>query len=776
MKIFGKHIFRTIKARPLQPIIIMLIVTVCVAVMILSVALPVNIYRNERAGMGVDEWSADLFITLKSTSDVRLIFEEDVKAALEDKCMILGEFGITGFADLGDDTPTQISVGAYDLEEADAFYDIRYIEYGKFTNNNLENSAIVSEWFAESYDLSLGDVLHINVLGNEFSYTVQAIAANTGVFNKGQMLVDISSVRAALSERSPIIASLSTDFNPYTKIHVKVNDGYSPEQIKAELESLESFGNKKIDLIADSTRTDYFSTILIVTVLIPSILMLIVAAMMIMSTFDLMQKKRQADIALFKIVGADSRHLNSMLYVESLIYAAVGGVLGSVLSIPLMHALNKLYGFKRVTMKFGFIDILLGFGSAVLFTVFCTYVHIRKVRSRSLAAELAGGNLDTDRHFSLKKLLYGIPSLILLLVMMLLPPRQRFIPAFLLVFALVAFIYIVSPYIIGCFASLVSRILSRARKGCGDLVIASRSCENSYPLRHAGRIMTVLVTIFASMTFILSAVEAQLEAYVTMGKFDYVGIGMDDETKKRIQELDGVVTTAEAVINRNVVFEDGLAITGISVDGDKDACFNDETLPDKMPVGDELVVSVGLSKMMELKIGDRVKCTIGGVPCEFTVGRIVSTYGDFVFYDNDYVGSGLDMTCIRTDGSYEAKERIMALCDERGVNVITYDEFFAQTYDRLDPQITIFKLMFYLMIIMTVVGICNVLAEQRIARLRDFEIIKQNGKTRKGIVGLQAAEVAYLLTFALLMSALFSLLICRAVNVAAISFGMTMYV
>ena len=259
MKIFGRHIFRTIKAHPLQPVIIMVIVTICVAAMILSVALPINIYRNEHAGMGVDEWTSDLFITLKSTSDVSIIFKEDVEEALGEKGRAIGEFYLTGFASLGDHGTTQIHLGAYNLEQADAFYDIRYIEYGEFTNDNINSSAIISKWFADLYDISLGDILQINVLGYKVNYTVQAIAANTGIFKIGQMLVDIGSVRSILSEHSPIIASLSTEFDPYTKIHVKVNDRYTPEEVKAELESLESFSNKKIDLVADSTMSDFFS-------------------------------------------------------------------------------------------------------------------------------------------------------------------------------------------------------------------------------------------------------------------------------------------------------------------------------------------------------------------------------------------------------------------------------------------------------------------------------------------------------------------------------------
>ena len=103
MRIFGKHVFRSIKKEPLQPIMIIAVVMISVAVIILSVSLPINIYRNERAGMHIDEWTPDLTVTLKSSANERLIFEDEVAAVLGDRGSVIGEFSITGFADHTDD-------------------------------------------------------------------------------------------------------------------------------------------------------------------------------------------------------------------------------------------------------------------------------------------------------------------------------------------------------------------------------------------------------------------------------------------------------------------------------------------------------------------------------------------------------------------------------------------------------------------------------------------------------------------------------------------------
>ena len=130
MKLLGKHIFRSIKARPYQPLVITLIISLCVAVMIISVILPINIYKNESEALGVDAWTPDLTVSLKATSDLRLLFEDDVEAAIDEGGEVLGEFSLTGFSELGDEDGSRvlIEIGAFDFEKAYAFYGIKCTE------------------------------------------------------------------------------------------------------------------------------------------------------------------------------------------------------------------------------------------------------------------------------------------------------------------------------------------------------------------------------------------------------------------------------------------------------------------------------------------------------------------------------------------------------------------------------------------------------------------------------------------------------------------------
>ena len=224
-----------------------------------------------------------------------------------------------------------------------------------------------------------------------------------------------------------------------------------------------------------------------------------------------------------------------------------------------------------------------------------------------------------------------------------------------------------------------------------------------------------------------------------------------------------------------MTFESGKTIYGVSIKGDVDSCFGGTMLPSELPEGDKIAVSSVTARMLGMSLGDRVKSTVSGISCELTVSEIFAGRGDLIYYDASYVGTGYDTICISTDGSQEAREEITALFNERGAEIIEGEALFSASYQRIAPQLKVFVAMFLVMVFMTVVGIFNIFASQRRARSYEFGIMKQNGMTRGAVGALQAVELAYILVCAILISLPFSFLLCRAIDTAAVSFGITIF-
>ena len=774
MRIFGKHIFRSIKARPLQPVMIILIIAVSAAVAISSFVLPITIYRDAVAKYSVDEWTDDLYVTLKSTADVRLVFEEEIAEAVGDRGRTIGEFALNGTYKIDGETKS-LSVSALDLVKADGFYEPRYTEYGKFTTTNIRTSAIVSERFAKRNGLSVGDSLTFTVLGREFTYTVQAIAMNTGIFNERECLVDISGLREVLAERSPFIASLSSDFTPYTRVNVKLYDKASVEAVREDLESHPAFFDKRISQRTVAGDGDLMPLMRTVTVVMPGALLLAISVMLTVSSLELLQKKRREDIALFRMVGADRRHLNALSYLECLVYGVVGGVIGAVLALPITVGLNRLYSFKYTEIEYGFPEAILGVAFAIFFALLSAAINIQRQKKKSLSTELSGVNCDTDRLPSLKKLLVLLPVAVFGAVTFAFPVRQSYIPAIGFVFSLVVLLYVLAPYAISGFASLLLRPLRKVRRGFGDLILSARSCENSYPLKHAGRIMTVILSVFCAMSFVVFSINDQLSNYMSFANFDNVALSADDDTEQMLRNAHGVIGAADATIQRNVLLDGEVLAMGISVRGDVDSCFNEGLFPKKFPTGDEIALSAGVAKMIDAEVGDRLECTVGDVECTLTVTEIVRVRSDFVFYDAENVGVNYEMLCILTDGTESAENEVRALLDERGIERISGDDVFASTYEVLIPQVTLVSSMFYVMLLMSILGIANILAEQRMARAPELRVLMQNGKTKGGLRALMAKEIALVFVCALVMALICAALLCIFIDRGASSFGMTLF-
>ena len=287
--------------------------------------------------------------------------------------------------------------------------------------------------------------------------------------------------------------------------------------------------------------------------------------------------------------------------------------------------------------------------------------------------------------------------------------------------------------------------------------------------------MTMLLTVFISLFSVIGAVNEQMESYVGFARFEYVGMYVDGETRERLEKLDGVADVTSCMISRNVVFFGKKSVTGIAVEDYSPLCFSDTIYPETVPTGNQIILSRGVANMIGADIGDTVVCTVSEVEHTFVLSEIVYVHADFAYYDADYVDIALDMTCVRTDGTAEAAERVISLFDERGIQCLEKDEFFAETHEKVDPQLTVFSAMLGIMVLMTVIGILNILGEQRMAREREFEIIRQNGMTGKGVFALQATEMLYLLVSAMAMAAVFSLILIAMIDVVATSFGMSMY-
>ena len=83
MRLFGKHIFRSILKNPLQPILIVLVIAISTAVSVLAVRMPGKLNYERRADRGAFNYIADISVGLSQDSDIRIMLGEDAEDIVE---------------------------------------------------------------------------------------------------------------------------------------------------------------------------------------------------------------------------------------------------------------------------------------------------------------------------------------------------------------------------------------------------------------------------------------------------------------------------------------------------------------------------------------------------------------------------------------------------------------------------------------------------------------------------------------------------------------------
>ena len=144
MKLLFKHILRTIKRAPLQPVIILLTLIMSVATFLTAVKLTVNVYEEASYRKGkYNDTPVDITVNLSGSDEARMLFAEDVEAVVGEDGSVLGEFMLSAIIEY-EDGGNLISIAATDLLRADDFYKFKFTEYGEFTTKNLNQSIIFS--------------------------------------------------------------------------------------------------------------------------------------------------------------------------------------------------------------------------------------------------------------------------------------------------------------------------------------------------------------------------------------------------------------------------------------------------------------------------------------------------------------------------------------------------------------------------------------------------------------------------------------------------------
>jgi len=766
MRLFLKHILRDIKRFPIQPLLIILTLVLSVSCAVSAFCAKKLFEDHVRSLAAANEELGDIIISAGS-ADTRILFESDVKEALGENADVLGDFKLTGLSDNGNEKFT-ISMSATDLVAADRYFEFLYIEYGKFTAEALDSSAIISKSFAKKNGFKLGDSVTVNILGKEQTYVIEAIAENTGLLAERDMVVSTDSLIGSLAEAVPSIGAIGGIMTPYTRLMIKSANGTSIDELLNKLGKVPAFSGYRIEPTHNTAQREFLFLIQMGSVWLIAAIVILLAAILTGTSLKLLESKRRLQYAAFAAAGASGSQIRFLRYTESFIYSVIGGIGGILLSVPMTEKIGSLFEWNTEPLAVGIGGILFGaiFSPALILS--CTAAHIHKQKALPLAEQLLTEENEkvTGEHISRTEAII-LPLLIAVctVTITLLPVANRYIPAFILLPLVIRFVYVFVPVIIRFLANTAGNILIKLKKSRGDAILLSRSFANRFALRHVSRLVTILIALLFSVNLCRASLGNVMSTLEDLVVADIAVVGVGESYTDEIRNDKAVDSVTQIGVFKGTELPYGYTMTSISLSGDIDGCINDELMPSKLPKGNEAVISTGIAEFCGLSKGDPLTVKIKGTEYTLTVSEIISSGISVLFIDADGLGIGHDAVCFNfseaAKNDAELKNEFLSKLEANGATTVEPKYLFGTTASTAKGFISLLEYATAASVVLALVGCLNSLAAFYASRRREFEILRLSGMSRARLsfnIALEFITVA-------LITIIFVIPICAALGI-----------
>ncbi|MBP5242065.1 MAG: hypothetical protein J6Z36_00060, partial [Clostridia bacterium] len=280
------------------------------AFIVCASALNVNRWMTEEANLKqvARYGNAVITIGLNSDSQTRFLRTEDVYETLSDNVVAAGGYDLPIYTDDG----AFFSTVAVDFTEITQIFDFQFIEYGEVKGNSVDDTAFVTQAFAEKNSLGIGDSFSCNLLGNEKTYTVQGITARA-FMDRYEVMVSVSGVMRLLARSSPVLAVLGDGIQLYSSLYIApktASEGGHVQEWIAALRAEEMFADKTITNTEDSIRqTQSDSQVFVITIYMSIGLVIFLSAAVVFCCFYILSQQRANENALFHALGVKSSSL-----------------------------------------------------------------------------------------------------------------------------------------------------------------------------------------------------------------------------------------------------------------------------------------------------------------------------------------------------------------------------------------------------------------------------------------------------------------------------------
>jgi len=753
MKLFFRHLFRSVKKRPLQPII--LIVTIMLAVIVSCSAFLLADYVNEenRIIQSVKYGNSDITITLSSTSKSRFMFAERAEEIIGDKGVVAGAYELPMFK--GEKQTTVFGV-ATEIDKIGNVFDLEFSEYGKITSNTKDEVAFITREFAEKENLSVGKEFTLNVLGKDTTYTVCAIS-ETPYFASYDVLVNITGVMRVLASDSLFVSALGEKFKPCSTLYVDIAEGVEVKEVVDLLKSDVDFEDKTFNNVAGLIEGGSSADALEIVIDIIIALTIALCVAVIFCCFYIIASQRTDENYSFNIVGAKAWMLNVIQYVEILLYWGVGAGLGMAVVKPIVSVIVKFVGYVYVRPHIIPSAVLNSLG----ITLFACLITI--------TAFVLIGKKFVKKKRKLRLWFWALLAFVVFgIALFLVPIKVKALFSMLTLIAFIAFLFVFVPPLFKKAMEKLNAIIENKGK-----VKAKRSVGFRYAVKNVKNVNVLLntcrltVLLFAIITCVFLTVVSSNKVLYANKSYIKGDLAVVNATETCVENL-SEVQSAEGVysIFYDVCSANGYVYIPIVSTSNIKALSGDLGL-DHLPKGNNAVLAKGYADRLGVKAGDELEIALGEKKIIINVEKVSDSMVNLIVFDAFHFGIGYNMLSVDGKDGVSIDQLRKDVSKATALDLVTImpiEDVFEHRTKSAEIYINFGHFLSPMVFLFAIIGLIDNLVESYRARRNEFELYNLAGMTKREIRKMKFFELVLVFSFAIVVSLIASTIITVVIN------------
>ncbi|MBR1764970.1 MAG: ABC transporter permease [Ruminococcus sp.] len=772
MGVFLRYIRRSMLEKKGRFILLLISIMICTALLIVSLGLiDVIIYSyTEPTKSAAEGQDIHLF---SNTEDVYFSEEDFDNAGLKN---LQGELANIGVIYENDEI-------SYIKLRARKSYDGDMIE-GKLENSSAPE-CIVSDRIAKERDLKVGDKLTIAISGQPTELTVKGIAANKGCF----------------------YGDTATGFNillPYDYLNERLGADGRYNRMTAQVDGkpgdfTKDFNDKnervKAEALIDEDLDEGTETITVPLYLMLAIVC-IVCVIIINGVFKLIITERITVIGTFMSQGATKKKIEHILLCEALLYGLSGAVLGvAVGEVALIFVTRyfsplKDYGIY-VPYKFNIGHMIAAVLFAVALSVISAWSPVRRIRKMQVKDVILDRFEDKVRRGRVR-FIAGLVLLGICFAGYITSAEVSLGGSVLLMFCGFLGMVMASRKLIKIIADGLSRLL----RGNTTAYLAMNNIKSSKLLR--GNVTLLMISLSAVLMIASigqSMEDIVVDAYDTM-ECDYTVMNIIDNASDvttteyivdMLNEVEGIdksslnpLYAAVAKLGNEYavieaadpdIFADYMQYLELNSDKYKDDYAEYKNADDRA-----IVLSLALSKKLDLKKGDTAELEVDGKKEEFRIAAIVDAKllngGTIILMKPEdlkevyNVREANEITFKLEPGAdaETVEAQFKKPLANLGATFMTLEEMKQQNVEQNAVVIDLLSVFSFLALCISSIGIFNNITICFAQRRREFAVMASVGMNKRKRRALVLIESLFCTLLSIAASIPFTIMICGLVT------------